>query len=100
MRCLKSLLVMVEKMSKIRDSKGVFSVVVADLCEAFDCILRGLLIAILNAFIAIKKTLFCISAYLCKRKQKTKVGSEFGYLVIGVVLVFLLLTFNIFDTFF
>ena len=55
MRCLKSLLVMVEKMSKIRDSKGVFSAVVADLYEAFDCILRGLLIGISNAFISIKK---------------------------------------------
>ena len=46
---------MVQKMSKIRDSKGVFAAVVADLYEAFDCILRGLLIAILNAFISIKK---------------------------------------------
>ena len=44
------LLVMVEKIKKIRDNKGVFAAVLTDLSKAFDCIPHGLLIAKLNAF--------------------------------------------------
>ena len=44
------LLMMVEKMKKIRDNKGVFAAVLTDLSKAFDCIPHGLLIAKLNAF--------------------------------------------------
>ena len=39
------LLVMVEKMKKIRDKKRVFAVVLTDLSKAFDYIPHGLLIA-------------------------------------------------------
>ena len=72
------LLVMVEKMKKIRDNKGVFAAVLVDLSKAFDCIPHGLLIAKLNAFGFDKKSLSFISVYLCNRKQKAKVGSEFS----------------------
>ena len=68
------LLVMVKKMKKIRDKKGVFAAVLTDLSKAFDCI-RFLK---LNAFGFDKKSLSFISAYLYNRKQKTKVGSEFS----------------------
>ena len=72
------ILVMVEKMKKIRDNKGVFAAVLIDLSKAFDCIPHGLLIAKLNAFGFDKKSLSFISAYLYNREQKTKVGSEFS----------------------
>ena len=72
------ILVMVEKMKKIRDNKGVFAAVLIDLSKAFDCIPHGLLIAKLNAFGFDKKSLPFISAYLYNREQKTKVGSEFS----------------------
>ena len=44
------LLVMVQKIQKIRDNKGVFAAVLTHLSKAFDRILHGLLIAKLNAF--------------------------------------------------
>ena len=72
------LLLLVEKMKKIRDNKGVFVGVLTDLSDAFDCIPHGLLIAKLNAFSFNKKPLSFISVYLYNRKQKTKVGSEFS----------------------
>ena len=72
------LLMLVEKMKKIRDNKGVFVGVLTDLSDAFDCIPHGLLIAKLNAFSFNKKSLSFISVYLYNRKQKTKVGSEFS----------------------
>ena len=70
------LLVMIEKMKKIRDNKGIFAAVLTDVSKAFDCTPHGLLITKLNAFS--KKSLPFISAYLYNRKQKTKVGSEFS----------------------
>ena len=72
------LLVIVEKMKKIRDNKGVFAAVLADLSKAFNCIPHSLLIAKLNGFGFDKKSLSCISAYPSNRKPKTKVGSEFS----------------------
>ena len=72
------LLVMVKKMKKIRDSKGVFAAVLTDFYKAFDCIPHGFLISKLNAFDFDKKSRSFISAHLNNRKQKTKVGSEFN----------------------
>ena len=69
---------MVEKMKKIRENKGVFAAVLADLSEAFNCIPHSLLIAKLNAFGFDKKSLSCVSAYPSNRKPKTKIGSEFS----------------------
>ena len=45
------LLVMVDKIRKIRDNKGVFAAVLTDRSKTFDCIAHGLLIARLNTFI-------------------------------------------------
>ena len=69
---------MVEKMKKIRENKGVFAAVLADLSKAFNCIPHSLLIAKLNAFGFDKKSLSCVSAYPSNRKPKTKIGSEFS----------------------
>ena len=44
------LLVMIEKLRKIRDNKGVFAAVFTDLLKAFDCISHAFLIAKLNAY--------------------------------------------------
>ena len=65
-------------MKNIRGNKGVFAAILTDLPKAFDCIPHGLLIAKLNAFGFDKKSLSFISVYLCNRKQKAKVGSEFS----------------------
>ena len=62
------LLIMVEKMKKNRDNKGVFDAVLTDLFKAFGCIPHGLLIAKLNAFGFDKKSLSFISTYFYKRK--------------------------------
>ena len=66
------LLVMVEKMKKIRDNKGVFAVVFTNLSKAFDCMANSLPITKLNAFGFDKKSLSFISAYLYNRKQKLR----------------------------
>ena len=52
--------------------------VITDLSKTFDCIPHGLLIAKLNSFCFNKKSLSFISVYFYKRKQKTKVDSEFS----------------------
>ena len=71
------LLLMIEKLRKIRDNKGVFT----DLSKAFDRISHELLIAKLNAYRFDIKSLNFILAYFPNRKQKTKIGSSFsGYL--------------------
>ena len=68
------LLVMVEKMKKFRDNKGVFAAVLSDLSSVFDCIPHGLLIAKLNAFGFDKKS---VPFIIYNRKQK-KVDPEFS----------------------
>ena len=72
------LLVMIEKLRKIRDEKGVFAAVLTDLSKAFDCIPHQLLIAKLSACGFNIKSIAFISAYLKNRKQKTKIGSTFS----------------------
>ena len=44
------LLVMIEKLRKIRDEKGVFAAVLTDLSKSFDCIPHQLLIAKLSTY--------------------------------------------------
>ena len=63
------LLVMVEKMKKIRDNKGVFAAVLTDLSKAFDCIPHGLLIAKLNISGVDKKPLSFVSASLYNKTK-------------------------------
>ena len=63
------LLVMVEKIKKIRDNKGVFAAVLTDLSKAFDCIPHGLLIAKLNISGVDKKSLSFISASLYNKTK-------------------------------
>ena len=72
------LLVMIEKLRKIRDDKRVFAAVFTDLLKAFDCISHELLIAKLNAYRFDVKSLKFILAYFTNRKQKTKIGSSFS----------------------
>ena len=66
------LLVMVEKILKIRDNKGVFAAVLTDLCKVFDYIPHGLLIAKLNAIGFNKKSLSFISAYSITENKKLR----------------------------
>ena len=44
------LLVMIEKLRKVRNKKGIFATVVTDLSKAFDCISHNLVTAKLRAF--------------------------------------------------
>ena len=69
---------MVEKLREIRDQKGVFTDVLADLSKAFDCIPHQLLITKLSAYDFDMKSLAFISAYLKNRKPRTKIGSTFS----------------------
>ena len=75
------LLYMIEKIRKIRDSKGVFAAVLTDLSKAFDCISHELLLAKLHAYDFDQISLTFMHAYLSQRLQKTKVGSTFGELM-------------------
>ena len=72
------ILVMIEKLRKIRDEKGVFAAVLTDLSKAFDCIPHQLRIAKLSAYGFDMKSIAFISAYLKNRKQKTKIGPTFS----------------------
>ena len=72
------LLVMAEKMKKIRDNKGAFAAVLTDFSKAFNCIPHALLLAKLDAFGLDEKLLSFFSVYLYNRNQKTKLGSEFS----------------------
>ena len=68
---------MIAKTRKIRDSKGVFAVVLTDLSKASDCISHELLLAKLHAYGFDKTSLIFIFAYLSQPPRKTKVGSTF-----------------------
>ena len=72
------LLVMIEKIRKIRDEKVVFAAVLTDLSKAFDCIPHQLLISKLSAYGFDMKSICFISAYLENLKQKTKIWSTFS----------------------
>ena len=74
------LLVMIEKLRKIRDDKRVFAAVFTDLLKAFDCISHELLIAKLNAYRFDIKSLNFILAYFPNRKTKNKDRLQFQWL--------------------
>ena len=54
---------MIEKMGKIRDSKGVFAAVLTDLSKAFDCISHELLFAKLHLYDFDKISLTSMNSY-------------------------------------
>ena len=62
------LLVMIEKLRKIRDEKGVFAAVLTGLSKAFDCIPHQLLFAKLSAHGFDMKSIAFISVDLKNRK--------------------------------
>ena len=64
------LLVMNEKLGKIRDKKGVFADVLTDLSKAFDYIPHQLPIAKLSVYRFDMKSITFISTYLKNRKPK------------------------------
>ena len=72
------LLLMIEKIRKIRYEKGAFAAALTDLLKVFGCIPHQLLIAKLSAFGFDMKSIAFIFAYLKNRKQKTKIGSTFS----------------------
>ena len=63
---------MINKIRKIRDSKGVFAAVVTDFSKAFDYISHELLLAKLHAYGFDKISVTFMHAYLNQRLQKTK----------------------------
>ena len=70
--------VMMEKLRKIKDQKGVFAAVFTDWSKTFHCIRNPLVIAKLSAYGFDIKSIAFISAYLINRKQNTKIGSTFS----------------------
>ena len=76
-------LYMIEKIRKIRDSKGVFAAGLTDLSKAFDCISHELLLAKLYAYGFDQISLTFLHACLSQRLHKTKVGSTFSELMIS-----------------
>ena len=70
--------VMVEKMKKIRDDKGVLAAVLTGLSKGFDWIPHGLLIAKLCAFGFDKKRCPFFLPISITENKKTKVGSKFS----------------------
>ena len=65
------LLVMIKKLRKIRDNKGVFAAVFTDLSRVFGCISHESLIAKLKAYRFDIKSLNFILAYFTNRKSVT-----------------------------
>ena len=72
------LLAMLEKWKSAVDNKKTFDALLTDLSKTFDCISHDLLIAKLNAYGFSLPALRFVQSYLTKRKQKTKINSEFS----------------------
>ena len=72
------LLSMLEKWKSAVDNKKTFGALLTDLSKAFDCLSHDLLLAKLNAYGFNLPALRLIQSYLSKRKQRTKINSEFS----------------------
>ena len=72
------LLATLEKWKSAVDNKKTFGALLTDLSKAFDCLFHDLLIAKLNAYGFSLPALRLVQSYLTKRKQKTKINSEFS----------------------
>ena len=72
---------MIEKIRKIRESKGVFTAVFTDLSKTFDCISHELLLEKLHAYGFDETLLTFMHAYLNQRLRKTKLGATFSELM-------------------
>ena len=72
------LLAMLEKWKSAVDNKKTFGALLTDLSKAFDCLSHDLLIAKLNAYGLSLPALRLVQSYLTKRKQNTKINSEFS----------------------
>ena len=60
------------------DESGFVGTILMDLSKAYDCLPHDLMVSILDANGLAKESLQLISDYLCYRKQRTKVGSEYS----------------------
>ena len=74
-RCLLSML---EKWKTAVDNKKTFGALLTDLSKAFHCLSHDLLLAKLNAYGFSLPALRLMQSYLSKRKQRTKINSEFS----------------------
>ena len=72
------LLAVLEKWKSAVDNEKTFSALLTDLSKAFDCLSHDHLIAKLNAYGFSLPALRLVQSYLTKRKQKTKINSEFS----------------------
>ena len=72
------LLAVLEKWKSAVDNKITFGALLTDLSKAFDCLSHDLLIVKLNAYGFSLPALRLVQSYSTKRKQKTKINSEFS----------------------
>ena len=72
------LLAMLEKWKSAADNKKTFGALLTDLSKVFDCLSDDLLITKVNAYGFSLPALRLVQSYLTKRKQKTKINSEFS----------------------
>ena len=72
------LVAMLEKWKSAVDNKKTFGALLTNLSKAFDCLSHDLLLAKLNAYGFNLPVLRLIQSYLSKRKQRTKINSEFS----------------------
>ena len=72
------LLAMLERWKSAVDNKKTFGALLTELSKAFDCLSHDLLLAKLNAYGFNLPALRLIQSYLSKRKQRTKINSEFS----------------------
>ena len=69
---------MLEKWKSAVDNKKTFGALLTDLSKACDCLSHDLLLAKLNTYGFNLPALRLIQSYLSKRKQRTKINSEFS----------------------